>query len=186
MLPQAVAQQVVRQLEPDLERAQRRLRDEPLALVDRAGASRRSARRGSPARVLAVADHRLAVGPGPAASTARAARRRSARPRSGSPAGSPATLDDRNASSAAARSARGRAAPSTGRSPTRAAPGEQPRARRPGQDRAVERRRRELERPRRRRGRTRKMLADVPSDRWSSMVRNRASSAPARRASSRA
>ena len=98
----------------------------------------------------------------------------------------PATLDDRNASSAPARSCALEPALERPQADTRA-PVEQPRPGRAGQDRAVERRCRQLLRLRRPgsagRGRC---SADVPSEMWSSIVRNSASSAPARRASSRA
>ena len=81
-------EQVVRALEPHLERRQRRVRLQALALVDEGavrvdevvalhGRSRRRRRPGSSPRDP----------PAPGASTARAVRRRSARPRSGSPAG---------------------------------------------------------------------------------------------------
>ena len=118
-------------------------------------------------------------------SMARARRPRSAPPAKRVTGRIPATLEHRNASSAAARSAGVRRA-STGRSPTR---GPQPSS----QDRVVPGRIAQSSdgvassgRPSPVERRTRKMLAVVPSDRWSSTVRKSASSAPARRASSRA
>ena len=96
----------------------------------------------------------------------------------------PATLDDRKASRAAARSARV-SAPSNGRNPAFAPQSS-------SHDRVVPGRIAQSSegvassRASPPEARTRKMLADVPSDRRSSTVRKSASSAPARRASSRA
>ena len=124
----------------------------------RAGASRGSARRGSRPRRLA-ADHRLAVGPGapgPRPGPPVADRRAVERGHRQDPGH--ARRQERLVGVGEVRPAPAR--PSTGRSPTRGRPAEQPRPRRAGQDRAVERRRRQLERPVARRRRTRNMLAD--------------------------
>ncbi len=83
---------------------------------------------------------------GRAASMCPAGHRRSVRRRSAVTGRIPATLDDRNASRAPARSWR-RNRPSAGRNPDALRPGQQPRSGRAGQDRAVERGRGELHHP---------------------------------------
>ena len=174
-------EQVVGELEPDLQRGVARVGREPLALVDEL------------ARVRATSSSRVigAGHPAPRMNASRASRAR-ARPRPGQAVADRAALEpgdrqdagDAGAQERLVRAARGPPASASPRPPSarRRRPSRSSHVRVvPGQDRAVERGRRQLRSPR-----TRKTLALVASDRWPSVVRNSASSAPARRASSRA
>ena len=164
--PPRRGEQVVRALEPDLERGERRVGLQPVALVDQLAGRRRSARRGSCARPRRP-DHRLAVRPRPP------------RPRPGPAVADRRALEpgDRQDPGDAGRQERLVGRRQVGR---RQAALDRPEAdaRRPsraattGSSRAGSRSRATASRApagHRRARRTRKMLAVVPSDRWPSI-----------------
>ena len=183
MLPQAVASRSSERWSHIWSDAERRVGAQPVALVDELA---------RPADEL-VAGH---AGPSPGADHRLAIRARPSRPGSGLPVADrrPVEPGDGQDAGHARRQERlvgggqvGAGEPALDRpEPDPRAPAEQPG---PGRARAGSRSRATAWRARAPvvgARRTRKMFAVVPSDRWSSMVRKSASSAPARRASRRA
>ena len=136
-------EQVVRPLEPDLEAAERRLARGVARPHRPAPGWRRSARHASSTSPRRGSSPRGRRGPG--ASTVRARPSRSPHPRTGSPAGS-RRRSTRGTPHPRRRDRRGEP-PLDRAQPDALAPGQEPRAGRPGQDRAVERWRRQLEHP---------------------------------------